>query len=92
MLSDSDFIELLERKCIQNDNINGKIKFHFIVNILDKMGIINKTSLSNKNEIILSELFEKDIFVPLSSIYQDIIMNIKSIKKLVKVHLVLFSK
>lgn len=67
MMSDIDFIKILEEKCLL-DKINGRTKFYFILKILNKMNIIKSEDLEKSQDLILPNIFKDDFFAPISAI------------------------
>ena len=56
MNTTSDFIDTLEQICINKDSINGKRKFYFIVQMLNKMDILDFEDIQNYTNIIKTDI------------------------------------
>ena len=66
MNTNTYFIDILEQICINKDRINGKIKFNFIIQMLNKMDIIDFEDIQNYQNIVESEIID-NYFLNLNS-------------------------
>lgn len=65
MLSESDLIEQIQKKCIEKDEVNGEIKFNFILEIFKKLNILESCEIESP---FCNKLLKNDNFIPLSNI------------------------
>ena len=65
MLSESDLIEQIQKKCIEKDQVNGEIKFNFILEIFKKLNILENCEIESP---FFNKLIKNDNFIPLSNI------------------------
>jgi translation initiation factor 2-alpha kinase 4 len=65
MLSESELIEQIQKKCIEKDHLNGQIKFNFILEMFKKLNILECSEIESP---FCNKLFKNYDFVPLANI------------------------